>query len=246
MNAILQWLAEPGTVWGHNGLWQRTLEHLGYAFGATAVAALLALPVALWIGHTGRAQFGVTRVANLGRALPTFGVILTAFTLFGYNATPVYIALVALAVPPIVVNTVTGIRSVDPEVRDAARGMGMTGNQMLWRVELPMAMPLVMAGMRTATVQVVATATLAAVIGLGGLGRPIVDGLAQSVQYNPRARAQVIVGAAAVALLSALTEAGLGLLERWFTPHGVRAQAHPKQLLGTTGQHTKGNTNAIH
>lgn len=214
MTALWHWLADPAHWSGPNGLAQRLAEHVGYAAAATAFAAALVLPVALWIGHTGRGRLVAVQIGNLGRAVPTFGLILAAFTLFGYGLTPVYIALVALAVPPILVNTVAGIRQVDPEVVEAARGMGMTGAQVLWRVELPIALPVLMAGIRTSAVQVVATATLAAVIGLGGLGRPIIDGLAQGVAYNPDARAMVIAGALGVALLSVLTEWGLSAVER--------------------------------
>lgn len=214
MTALWRWLADPLHWSGPNGLAQRIAEHVGYAAAATAFAAVLVLPVALWIGHTGRGRLLAIQVGNLGRAIPTFGLILAAFTLFGYGLTPVYVALVALAVPPILVNTVAGIRQVDPEIVEAARGMGMTEAQVLWRVELPIALPVLMAGIRTSAVQVVATATLAAVIGLGGLGRPIVDGLAQGVTYNPEARAMVVAGALGVALLSVLTEWGLAAVER--------------------------------
>jgi osmoprotectant transport system permease protein len=214
VSALWQWLADPAHWSGPNGLTQRIAEHLIYSAAATCLAAVLVLPVALWIGHTGRGRLAAVQVGNLGRAIPTFGLILAAFTLFGYGLTPVYVALVALAVPPILVNTVAGIRQVDPEVVEAASGMGMTGAQVLWRVELPIALPVLMAGIRTSAVQVVATATLAAVIGLGGLGRPIVDGLAQGVTYNPQARAMVLAGALGVAFLSVLTEWGLSAVER--------------------------------
>jgi osmoprotectant transport system permease protein len=214
VTALWQWLTDPAHWSGPNGLVQRLAEHVGYATAATVFAAVLVVPVALWIGHTGRGRLLAVQIGNLGRAIPTFGLILAAFTLFGYGLTPVYIALVALAVPPILVNTVAGIRQVDPEIVEAARGMGMTGAQVLWRVELPIALPVLMAGIRTSAVQVVATATLAAVIGLGGLGRPIIDGLAQGVTYNPDARAMVIAGALGVALLSVLTEWGLSAVER--------------------------------
>lgn len=214
MSALWQWLGDPAHWSGPNGLSQRFAEHIVYSAAATLLAAIVVLPLALWIGHTGRARLLAVQVGNLGRAIPTFGLILAAFTLFGYGLTPVYVALVALAVPPILVNTVAGIRQVDRDVVEAASGMGMTGAQVLWRVELPIALPVVMAGLRTAAVQVVATATLAAVIGLGGLGRPIIDGLAQGVSYNPQARAMVVAGAAGVALLSVFTEWGLAAVER--------------------------------
>jgi osmoprotectant transport system permease protein len=138
---------------------------------------------------------------------------------FGIGGKPAYIALVALAVPPIVTNSYTGIRQVDPDVREAARGMGMTGASILRRVELPMAVPLIMAGVRTAGVQVVATATLAAVVAWGGLGRYIIDGLAQ------RDMVQVFSGALIVAVVSMLTEIALGGVQRVLTPSGIRQSA---------------------
>ena len=133
----------------------------------------------------GRGGTLAINVANVGRAVPSFALLVLGFQLlgrhllFGLGALPAYFALVALAIPPMVTNTFVGMREVDPDVREAARGMGMTGGQMLRRVEMPLAVPLIMAGIRTAGVQVVATATLAAVVGWGGLGRFIVDGFGQ-------------------------------------------------------------------
>jgi osmoprotectant transport system permease protein len=153
-------------------------------------------------------------VANVGRAVPSFALLVLAFKLLGLGVTPTYVALVALALPPMLVNSYVGVAEVDAELRESARGMGMTGRQALWRVELPLALPLVMAGIRTGAVQVVATATLAAFIGEGGLGRYIVDG--QSVQDN----VTVFAGALTVALLSVGTELGLGAVQKAVTPRG--------------------------
>ncbi|HWH33653.1 MAG TPA: ABC transporter permease [Egibacteraceae bacterium] len=220
MSALAQWLSDPASWWGPGGLLARTLEHAGYSLGTTLAAVAVTLPVALWVGHTGRGRLAAVQLANIGRAVPTFGILLGAFVAFGYGLAPVYAALVALAIPPIMVNTVVGVGQVDPEVREAAEGMGMRGWQVLLRVELPLAAPMVMAGVRTAAVQVVATATLAAVVGLGGLGRPIVDGLAQGAAYSPRAQAMVVTGAIAVALLALAAELGLSAVERALTPPG--------------------------
>lgn len=214
LTEVLIWLGEAGRWQGPNGIPNRVWEHLGYSIGATLVAMAIALPLAFWIGHTGRGGLLAVNVANVGRAVPTFGLVLGAFVIFGLNLTPVYIALVLMAIPPILTNAYVGIREVDPEVREAAEGMGMTGWQVLWRVEIPVALPLIMTGIRTSAVQVVATATLAAFVGLGGLGRYLIDGLAQGVQVNPSARSMVIVGAALVALLAVLTELLLDRLER--------------------------------
>lgn len=208
------WLGAAAQWQGPNGIPTRVWEHLGYSIGATLVAMVIALPLAFWIGHTGRGGLLAVNVANVGRAVPTFGLILAAFVIFGLNLIPVYIALVLMAIPPILTNGFVGIREVDPEVREAAEGMGMTGWQVLWRVEIPVALPLIMTGIRTSAVQVVATATLAAFVGLGGLGRFIIDGLAQGASNNPRARSMVIVGALLVAVLAVAAELVLDRVER--------------------------------
>lgn len=232
MSALAAWLTDPANWQGPGGLLTRMVEHAGYSAGATLVAALIALPPALWLGHRGRGHLLAVQLANIGRAVPTFGILLGSFAAFGYGLLPVYAALVALAIPPIVVNTIVGIGQVDRDVREAAEGMGMRGTQVLLRVELPVAAPLVMAGVRTAAVQVVATATLAAVVGLGGLGRPIVDGLAQGAYYAPQPRAMVMAGALSVALLALLTEFGLGAVERALTPAGMRAARPDRAAAG--------------
>ncbi|HEX3202418.1 MAG TPA: ABC transporter permease, partial [Actinomycetes bacterium] len=142
-------------------------------------------------------------------------IIILVFILAGFGIVPVLVALTALAVPPIVTNSYVGVRSVDPEVREAAEGMGMRGRQVLWRVELPVAMPLIMAGIRTSTVQVVATATLAAYVGLGGLGRYLIDGFSQ------RDLPQVVGGAILVAVLALLIELALGRLQTLVVSRGL-------------------------
>ncbi|MPZ74125.1 MAG: ABC transporter permease subunit [Nitriliruptorales bacterium] len=225
---VVRWLSDATRWSGTNGIPARLLEHIGYSIGATVIAMVIALPLAFWIGHTGRGGTLAVNVANVGRAIPTFGLILGAFVVFGLNLIPVYIALVLLAIPPILTNAYVGIREVDAEVREAAEGMGMTGAQVLARVEIPVAMPLIMTGIRTSAVQVVATATLAAFVGLGGLGRYLIDGLAQGVQFNVAARSMVIVGAALVALLAVLTEFLLDQLERIV----VSSALHRERALG--------------
>jgi osmoprotectant transport system permease protein len=154
-------------------------------------------------------------LTNLGRAIPSLGIIILTFTLVGFGIVPVVVALTALAIPPIVTNSYVGIRSVDRDVREAAEGMGMRGRQVLWQVELPVAMPLIMAGIRTSAVQVVATATLAAYVGLGGLGRYLIDGLSQ------RDLAQVVGGAILVAVLSLATELVLGRVQTMVVSEGL-------------------------
>jgi osmoprotectant transport system permease protein len=215
VNEVIAWLTDPAQWSGPEGIPVRTLQHLGYSLLATAIAAAIALPIGVLIGHTGRGAVFAVNLTNLGRAIPTLGIIILVFILAGFGIVPVLVALTALAVPPIVTNSYVGVRSVDPEVREAAEGMGMRGRQVLWRVELPVAMPLIMAGIRTSTVQVVATATLAAYVGLGGLGRYLIDGFSQ------RDLPQVVGGAILVAVLALLIELALGRLQTVVVSRGL-------------------------
>ena len=215
VNEVLAWLTDPAQWSGPDGIPVRTLQHLWYSLLATAIAGAIALPIGVYIGHTGRGALFAVNLTNLGRAIPSLGIIILMFTLVGFGLVPVLVALIALAVPPIVTNSYIGVRSVDRDVREAAEGMGMRGRQVLWRVELPVAMPLLMAGVRTSTVQVVATATLAAYVGLGGLGRYLIDGLSQ------RDLAQVVGGAILVALLSLVTELVLGRVQTLVVSDGL-------------------------
>jgi osmoprotectant transport system permease protein len=215
VNEVIAWLTDPAQWSGPEGIPVRTLQHLGYSLLATAIAAAIALPIGVLIGHTGRGAVFAVNLTNLGRAIPTLGIIILVFILAGFGIVPVLVALTALAVPPIVTNSYVGVRSVDPEVREAAEGMGMRGRQVLWQVELPVAMPLIMAGIRTSTVQVVATATLAAYVGLGGLGRYLIDGFSQ------RDLPEVVGGAILVAVLALLIELALGRLQTLVVSRGL-------------------------
>jgi osmoprotectant transport system permease protein len=215
LNDVLAWLTDPAQWSGTDGIPFRTLQPLGYSFVATAIAAAIALPIGIFIGHTGRGALTVINLANQGRAIPALGILFLMFFLFGIGLAPILAALTALAIPPMVTNSYIGVRSVDRDVREAAEGMGMRGRQVLWNVEVPVAMPLIMAGVRTSTVQVVATATLAAVVGLGGLGRYLIDGLSQ------RDLPQVIGGAILVALLSLVTELVLGRVQTLVVSDGL-------------------------
>ena len=219
VNEVIAWLTDPAQWSGPEGIPVRTLQHLGYSLLATAIAGAIALPIGVYIGHTGRGALVAVNLTNLGRAIPSLGIIILMFTLVGFGITPVLVALTALAVPPIVTNSYIGVRSVDRDVREAAEGMGMRGRQVLWQVELPVAMPLIMAGIRTSAVQVVATATLAAFVGLGGLGRYLIDGLSQ------RDLPQVVGGAILVAVLSLLTELMLGRVQTVVVSDGLAGRS---------------------
>jgi osmoprotectant transport system permease protein len=212
---VISWLTDPSQWSGTDGIPVRTLQHLYYSLLATVIAAAIALPIGITIGHTGRGGLVAVNLTNLGRAIPSLGIIILMFTLVGFGVIPILVALIALAIPPIVTNSYVGVSSVDRDVREAAEGMGMRGRQVLWQVELPVAMPLIMAGIRTSTVQVVATATLAAFVGLGGLGRYLIDGLSQ------RDLPQVVGGAILVAVLSLATELVLGRVQTLVVSKGL-------------------------
>jgi osmoprotectant transport system permease protein len=218
LGEVLRWFANPAHWHGANGIPTRLEEHVVMSLVATVVAALIALPIGLLLGHYGVGGSLAINISNIGRALPSFAILVLLVQLVGIGAIPAFIALVALAIPPIVTNSFVGMRDVDPELRDAARGLGFRESRTLLRVELPNATPVVMAGIRTAGVQVVATATLAALVGWGGLGRYIVDGIAN------RDFVEVFAGAVLVALLAALAEIGLALLQRLLTPAGLRSR----------------------
>ncbi|HEX2314614.1 MAG TPA: ABC transporter permease [Thermomonospora sp.] len=209
MNAILsalEWFAR-GEQWsGPDGIPSRVLEHVWYSLLGFAITLLVALPAGLVLGHLRRGRlaaitgFLVTSSANAARALPTLGLLILAviWTSAG-DLVPILIPLVVLAVPPVLVNAYAGVRQVEPGLRDAAEGMGMRGRQVLLRVELPVALPLILLGMRTAMIQIISTATIAAYVGLGGLGRYIVDGYARQ-DYDSMAGGAILVIALAVAV----------------------------------------------
>jgi osmoprotectant transport system permease protein len=227
-NQVLQWFLNGAHWQGDGGIPHRTFEHLAMSGASVLTAALIALPVGIAIGHFGRGGILAINVSNIGRAVPSFAVLVIAVELFGIGALPAFIALVALAIPPMVTNSYIGMREVDADVREAARGMGMRDRAVLWRIELPIALPLIMAGIRTSAVNVVATATLAALVAWGGLGRFIVDGF--GLQDYP----MMFAGAIMVAVLSLIVEFSLGGAQRLVTPAGLRP-LKPIQKEETTG-----------
>ncbi|MEU4998401.1 ABC transporter permease [Streptomyces sp. NPDC021622] len=207
------WLVSGDQWAGPDGIGHRLAEHLQYSLLATLIAAAIALPLGLLIGHTGRGAFLAINLSSFGRALPTVGLVVLVFLASGLSMWPVYIALVALAVPSIVTNTYAGMTAVDREVKDAAKGQGMRWHQVLFQVELPLAMPLIMTGLRLALIQVVATATIAAYVSFGGLGRYVFDGLAQ------RDLVQVLGGAVLVAVVAVVLDLALSALQRALFRH---------------------------
>jgi osmoprotectant transport system permease protein len=199
---------------GPVGLAARVLEHLEYTVIAVGASALIAVPVGLIIGHTGRGTLLVVGAVNGLRALPTLGVLLLGVLLFGLGVGPPLVALMLLGVPSLLAGTYAGIANVEPTVVDAARAMGMTEAQVLLRVEIPNALPLILGGLRSATLQVVATATVAAYASLGGLGRYLIDGIKER-QFQ-----LALVGALMVAALALILD-GLLALAVWVSVPGT-------------------------
>lgn len=219
MNLIdqaLEFLTDPTNWTGTSGIPQRMLEHLGYTGLTMAIALIIAVPLGLWVGHTGRGSGVVVGVTGALRSLPTLG-LLTLFTLLmGLGLMPPILALVLLAIPPILSGTYSGVASVSPALVDGARAMGMTERQTLTRVEIPVALPVILGGIRNAALQVLATVTIVAYINLGGLGRYLIDGLA--VRDYSRMLASVVL----VAVLALAADAILALIQRLVTSPGLR------------------------
>ncbi|RRQ29849.1 ABC transporter permease [Rhodococcus sp. Eu-32] len=190
---------------GSTGIGARILEHVWYSLLAVVVSAAIAVPIGLIIGHVRRGEVAVVGLVNALRSLPTLGVLVFLVLLIGLGLVPPILALVLLGIPPLLAGTYAGIANVDDNVVDAARAMGMTELQVLFRVEVPNALPLILGGLRNSTLQVIATATVAAYVNLGGLGRYIFDGLAL-YQYD-----RVLVGAILVAVLALVIDGLLAL-----------------------------------
>lgn len=220
LRAALLWLNDPLNWSGPNGVLALTVQHLAMSAAAVLLAAAMALPLGLWLGHRRRGGGAVIAVANATRAVPTLALLLVfATTGLGFGNRPTVIAAAIFAIPPILSNTWTGLLDVDPAARDAARGMGMSARRALAQVELPLALPLIGAGLRTAAVQVVATVPLAALVGGGGLGTIINSGFALQ-RYG-----QVLAGGLLVAALCLVTEAILAGAQWALTPRPMRAAA---------------------
>jgi osmoprotectant transport system permease protein len=207
------------------------VEHIAISGISLAVALAIALPVGLYIGHTGRGASLAINAANLWRALPSLAVIAIALPITaaidpqaGFKIYPTIIAMVVLAVPPILVNAYTGLREVDRDTVEAARGQGMSERQLLSRVELPLAVPVIVTGIRSGTVQIIATATLGAIFGFGGLGRYLVDGFAQ---FSLGGAAEMLGGVVLVSGLVIVADLLFAALQRLLTPRGI--QTRPRE-----------------
>jgi osmoprotectant transport system permease protein len=235
INGVYNFLSTSANWSGENGIPHRLLEHLGYSFGALVFVLLIGLPLGLYVGHTGKGAVAIAGTANALRALPTFGLlVLLVIAISGDLPSrlsylgPSLLVLVILGIPAVLSNTYAGVQSVDPAARDAAKGMGMTGMQVLWRVEVPNALPLIISGIRNAVLQIVATATIAAYISLGGLGRFILDGQAQ------RDYSQMASGALLIALLALVLDLLIAGLQRLVVSRGVTGRYARGAVADTT------------
>ena len=210
---VAAWLTDPDHWHGPAGIPARTWEHLVLSGSSLAVVCALALPLALWLGHIGKGGALAINVTNIGRAVPVFAVlVLLAIGPLGLGATATIVALILFGIPPVLTNAYVGMREVDRDTVEAARGMGMTGWQTLRQVELPLALPLILTGIRLAAVQIIATATLGAFVLGGGLGRFINSGFGRQDQ------AELVSGAVLVAALALTVEGAFELLQRRLDP----------------------------
>jgi len=228
------WLTDPENWRGPDGVATRLIEHVQLTVVSVVIACVIAIPIALWLGHIGKGGTLAISVSNIGRAVPTFAVLVLLFlTPLGLSVWSTIIALVLFAIPPILTNTYVGMREVDRDVVDAARGMGMGGTQLMRKVELPLAVPMLMNGVRLAAVQVVATATIAALVAGGGLGRIITNGFGR--QDLP----QIVAGAILVATLALVVEALMEWLQRRLDPmrraRRTPARRPPDAIEAVTG-----------
>jgi osmoprotectant transport system permease protein len=201
-------------------------EHLLITFVSVGIATVIALPIGTWLGHSRRGSFLVISITNAGRAVPSLGVVFLFFAILGAGFFNITLALILLAIPPILLNAYTGVRAVDPEAVDAANGMGLTGGQVLRKVELPLALPLIFGGIKTSTVNVIATATLGPEAGVVTLGDPIIN----PSSYGEAGR----LGAAiVVAVMAIVAEVGLSAVQRRLTPQGLKLSesATPRRRL---------------
>jgi osmoprotectant transport system permease protein len=220
---MIQWLLDPANWSGPNGIPLRLAEQVGISALALLIAGAIALPIGVWIGHTGRGANLAVNLANIGRAIPSvaaIGIVLPITQAIdpqlGFRVYPTLIAMIILAIPPILVNAYAGVSGVDRELVEAARGMGFRERQILGRVEIPIALPVIGGGLRSAAVQVIATATLGALFGFGGLGVYLVDGVAQQDD------GQLYGGVVLVAALALSAEAAFALVQRALISPGLR------------------------
>jgi osmoprotectant transport system permease protein len=231
MDGVVAFFTDPKNWEGQLGIPNRLFEHLQISLLAVLVASLIAVPIGLYIGHTNRGSNLAINLANIGRAIPSFAMMVIPVPLtltlaetgiydptFGLVFLPPFLAMTFLAIPPLLVGTYSGLRTVDRELIEAGRGMGLRERQILGRIEIPIASPIIVGGLRTATLQVIATTTIAAILGGGGLGRFIFDGLNQGLAGRP----SIYAGAILVTVLAVGVDMLLALVQTRLTPRALR------------------------
>lgn len=232
MNELIDWLSNPASWQGAAGIPNRLFEHVWISVVSITAATLVALPVGLYIGHTGRAANLAINIASIGRAVPSYAILVMVLPVslalapvlgyspkLGLNFIPTFTAMVLLAIPPILVNVYAGLRSIDRDLVEAARGMGMKESQILRDIEVPLAASVILGGFRTATLNVIATATIGAVVGFGGLGRFILDGRSRGIQGT----GELLGGAILVGALAIGVDLVLAGLQRFLAARAARA-----------------------
>jgi osmoprotectant transport system permease protein len=226
------WLNDPLNWTNPGGMFDRLVEHLVISFWAVLLGCVVGWPIGIWLGHRGRGGGAVITVANITLAIPTLALLtILPLTPLGFGKPPVIVALAVFAVPPLLANAYTGLRQIDPETRDAAKGMGLSGGQLLRQVELPLAVPYLAAGLRTAAVQVVATAALAAFVNGGGLGEIISAGF--GIGMSNGGGGQIVAGGLVVAVLALLVEGVLAVVQRLVTPRPLRTVRRRRRAVAT-------------
>lgn len=224
LSQVVAWFGEEGRWFSDDGIVPRTVEHLWLALLAMVIALVVALPLAVWLGHRRIGAFYANAIVNIGRAIPSFGLIILAAVFFARAGIslrfwPAVVALMALAIPPIFTNAYTAIANIAPETVEAGRGMGLTENELLWDVEVPIGAPVILAGVRISFIQVLATVPLAAVLSSGGgLGQYVVRGFAR----GPGGTTEVFAGALLIAVLTLVADRLFTLVERRLLPVGVK------------------------
>ena len=232
MDGVIGFLTDPQNWQGTTGIPNRLLEHLQYSVSSVVLAVVIAVPIGLYVGHTNRGSSLAINLANIGRAIPSYAMMviplpltLTLAPILGYDPgfglvfLPAFLAMTLLAIPPLLVAAYAGLRAVDRDLIEAGHGMGLTERQILARIEIPIASPIIVGGLRTATLQVIATATIAAILGGGGLGRFIFDGLNQGLA----GRSSIYAGAILVTVLAVGVDMVLAWAQTRLTPRALRA-----------------------
>jgi osmoprotectant transport system permease protein len=245
VSETVTWLTDPANWSGPGSIPERLLQHIALSGASLLIAITVALPIGLWTGHTRRGMAFAANLANLGRALPSLAVIALVLPItaaidpeLGFKIYPAVIAMVVLAIPPILVNAQAGIAGIDPDLVEAGRAMGMHGDQLVRRLEIPVGLPVILGGVRSAAFQVVATLTLAAIFGGPGLGRFLVEGIAQQDD------GMLFGGVVLVAALSLVTEGAFVLLQRVAISPGLRTPAATYETLAPTADNMVKATSA--